>query len=316
MAKVSSPIIGIDIGFKTSKAVVFNKDKTGASLLDYAETKTVDILNTISTLLKTLNCKPKIACVTTSTNEGVVKIIEQPETEPIMLREAIRLNGLALINQDCKKFVVDCSVLKTITNDSNKKYAVSLMPRDLVAQYKEAFEHSRLNINSLMLAPLANLNAFISQQSDEENFIIVDIGANNTNVVLSSRGDVLVRPIQFGGQTALETIQETEAIDEETFIKSLHSDDEIVESVYKILTPLWSQTAKTLNYIETICEKHVDRIFFTGGLGCSEKLLNVLTEHFKRSCRPLSFASVSKPEFEVISPKYSNAIGSIAHLLV
>ena len=40
-------------------------------------------------------------------SDSLLRIIEQPDTPLDLLRNALRLNGLAVLNQECKDFVLD-----------------------------------------------------------------------------------------------------------------------------------------------------------------------------------------------------------------
>ena len=51
----------------------------------------------------------KRCAVAASDPNALLRIIEQPHTPVDLLRSALRLNGLAVLNQECKDFVLDCA---------------------------------------------------------------------------------------------------------------------------------------------------------------------------------------------------------------
>src|SRR5207302_9803591 len=66
------------------------------------------IAEQLKALVKHRGGSAKGCAVVVSSPDALVRIIEQPETPPEILRDALRLNGTALMNQDCRNFVLDC----------------------------------------------------------------------------------------------------------------------------------------------------------------------------------------------------------------
>src|SRR5205085_12547273 len=109
----------------------------------------------------------------------LLRIIEQPNTPIDLLRNALRLNGLVVLNQECKDFVLDCALLVPETsngaaasNAANQsaatqtavglqtKYLVGGLLRPTVKKIFEACHKSRTPADILQLAPVCSFNAF------------------------------------------------------------------------------------------------------------------------------------------------------------
>ena len=63
----------------------------------------------LKTPVKDLGGNAKACAIGVSDPGSLLRIIEQPETPVDLLRNALRLNGLAVLNQECKDFVLDCA---------------------------------------------------------------------------------------------------------------------------------------------------------------------------------------------------------------
>src|SRR5439155_4280903 len=66
-----------------------------------------DLAQHIKLLLKELGGSAKGCALAVSDPSILLRIIEQPDTPVDLLRNALRLNGLAVLNQECKDFVLD-----------------------------------------------------------------------------------------------------------------------------------------------------------------------------------------------------------------
>ena len=69
--------------------------------------------------------------------DALIRIIEQPETPPEILRDGLRLNGMTLLNQDSRELVLDCDRIPSGGASGEpdalgrKRYLVGGLPRAL-----------------------------------------------------------------------------------------------------------------------------------------------------------------------------------------
>src|SRR5258708_4384568 len=122
MAKPPNSVIGVDLGRFALKSVLLQR-KSGNRLAvthfgSYVPTEPATnaegLARNLKTLLKDMGGSAKACVVSVSSPEALIRIIEQPETPPQILREALRLNGMTLLNQDVKSFVLDCDLMPTV----------------------------------------------------------------------------------------------------------------------------------------------------------------------------------------------------------
>lgn len=119
MAKAPSSVIGIDLGRYALKSVLMQR-KSGNRFMvtHYASRPLTEPIENMAHLgrevkatLKEMGGASKACAVAISSPDALIRIIEQPETPTELLRDALRLNGMALLNQDCKEFVLDCDLI-------------------------------------------------------------------------------------------------------------------------------------------------------------------------------------------------------------
>src|SRR3954451_19789578 len=125
MARRGNSVFGIDLGKHVFKGVLLQRKGDNRFVLtSYASREVPEELNTpedlaqqIKALLKELGGSAKGCAIAVSDPSSLLRIIEQPNTPVDLLRNALRLNGLAVLNQECKDFVLDCApVLADETN--------------------------------------------------------------------------------------------------------------------------------------------------------------------------------------------------------
>src|SRR3954470_4380097 len=117
MARRGNSVFGIDLGKHVFKGVLLQrKGEDRFVLTSYASRAVPEELKTpeelaqhLKLLFKDLGGSAKGCAVAISAPASLLRIIEQPDTPIDLLRSALRLNGLAVLNQECKDFVLDCA---------------------------------------------------------------------------------------------------------------------------------------------------------------------------------------------------------------
>ena len=61
----------------------------------------------LKSLLREVGGGAKACALAISDPASLLRIVEQPRTPVDLLRNALRLNGLLVLNQECKDFVLD-----------------------------------------------------------------------------------------------------------------------------------------------------------------------------------------------------------------
>src|SRR5437868_2171554 len=190
MARRANSVIGIDLGKNSYKAVQLSKkSETRYVLTSFASHDVPEDLATpdavaqqVKQLLRGLGGQTRNCAIAVSEPGSLLRIIEQPSTPPELLRNALRYNGLSMLNQDCKDFVLDVAAIShngsaprtpsMASNDQTNvtvqspvttqmRYLVGGMLRTQVKLISEAMAKTRLVAGLLQLSPVCSLNAFV-----------------------------------------------------------------------------------------------------------------------------------------------------------
>ena len=333
MARRGNSVFGIDLGKHVFKGVLLQRKGDDRFVLtSYASREVPEDLKTpeelaqhLKLLLKDLGGSAKGCAIAISDPASLLRIIEQPNTPIDLLRNALRLNGLAVLNQECKDFVLDCAPV--LAEDPNghganganghaaaeeplnghsvakTKYLVGGMLRPTVKQISEACTKTRTPADILQLAPVCSFNAFefaYPQIFANDAFLLLDMGHLQSTVLIGSKKElVLVRSIDYGGKALTQALTADGALDAAAARVMIEEGDAgMAEICRSSLTRLATEVRNSIGFFEGQHEQSIHRIFVSGGLAKTETILQTLSDELGLPCEiwdPLETCEVALP---------------------
>ena len=276
----------------------------------------------IKQVVRDLGGGAKGCAVAISDPTSILRIIEQPNTPIDLLRNALRLNGLAVLNQECKDFVLDIAPVNADTRElagktdedgtnvavqapvaTKTKYLVGGTLRSLVKQISDAMVKVRLPIDILQLAPVCSFNAFEYAYPEiftKDAFLLLDLGHAQSTVLIGSKGElVLVRSIEYGGKALMQALTAEGALDAQAAWEMLQQADAgMAEICRNSLNRLATEVRNSIGFFEGQREESISRIFVSGGLARAETVLQGLSDDLSLPCEiwdPLETCEVALP---------------------
>lgn len=332
MARRGNSVIGIDLGKHAFKGVLLQrKGDQRFVLTSYASrevpehfTSADELAQELKQLLKDVGGSAKACAVGVSDPDSLLRIIEQPDTPVDLLRNALRLNGLAVLNQECKDFVLDCapvavhadavhesaavgngdgSTTLAMGGVKQTKYLVSGMLRPAVKQISAACAKTRVPAGTLQLAPICSFNAFefaYPQTFANEAFLLLDMGHLQSTVLIGSKRElVLVRSIPYGGKMLNEALTAEGALDAGAARLMMQQGDAGMADICRhSLGRLATEVRNSIGFFEGQHEEGIQRIFVSGGLARAETILQALSDELGLPCEiwdPLETCEVALP---------------------
>jgi Tfp pilus assembly PilM family ATPase len=331
MARRGDSVIGLDLGKRVFKGVALRRRSDSRFVLtNYASREVPEEIGTseqlaqeVKLLLKELG-GAKGCAVAVSDPRSLLRIIEQPDTPVDLLRNALRLNGLAVLNQECKDFVLD--VAPVLSNGLNggapngngqesgnvavqsgvmtkTKYLVGGLLRDVVKQISEAMGKTKVAPDILQLGPVCSFNAFEFAYSEifhKEAFLLLDMGYSQSTVLIGSKGElVLVRSIDYGGKALTQALTADGALEAEAAWVMIQQGDAGMADICRAsLNRLATEVRNSIGFFEGQREEGINRIFVSGGLARAETILQALSDELGLPCEiwdPLETCEVALP---------------------
>ena len=334
MAKRGDSVIGIDLGKHVFKGVTLRRKSDSRLVLTSFASREVpetfataaDLTNEIKLLLRELGNGAKACAVAISDPVALLRIIEQPETPIELLRNALRLNGLAVLNQECRDFVLDIAPVQAngvenarssgnSTGEGSKsvavqsavmthtKYLVGGMLRQTVKQISEAMSKTRVPLEILTLAPICSFNAFefaYPEIFNNEAFLLLDMGHAQSTVLMGTRGElVLARSIDYGGKVLTHALTADGSLEKAAAWTMVQQGEEgMTEICRNSLARLATEVRNSIGFFEGQREESINRIFVSGGLARAETVLQMLSDELGLACEiwdPLETCEVVLP---------------------
>jgi Tfp pilus assembly PilM family ATPase len=326
MAKRATSVFGIDLGRHVLKGVTLRRKSDGRFVLtSFASRPAPDefasgdgLAQELKQLLRDLGGGAKACALAVSDPDTILRIIEQPDTPVHLLRNALRLNGLAVLNQECKEFVLDVAPVGACRDGGPKsekssgggisvvtqtKYLVGGMLRSQVKQVAAAASKLRLSAELLQPAPVCSFNAFEFAYPEvfaNESFLLLDMGHLQSTVLIGSRSElVLVRSIDYGGRALMQALTAEDALDgDAAWLMIQQGDEGMTEICRNSLARLATEVRNSIGFFEGQREEAINRIFVSGGLARAETVLQALSDELGLPCEiwdPLETCEVALP---------------------
>jgi Tfp pilus assembly PilM family ATPase len=332
MAKRGNSVIGIDLGKRAYKAVLLNrKSETRYALSSFAShevpeqlTTADDIAQHIKQLLKDLGGFTKSCALAVSDPSSLLRIIEQPSTPPELLRNALRYNGLSMLNQDCKDFVLDVASISNgaggstiasgagraavavqipATTQTQTRYLVGGLLRSRVKEISEAMAKTRLSMELMQLAQVCSFNAFevaYPEVHQKEAFLLLDLGHSQSTVLIGCNGQLtLTRSFDYGGKHFTQALTADGALDANAaYLMIKEGDPGMADICRNTLSRLCTEVRNSMGFFEGQHEQSIHRLYVSGGLSRAEMILQTLSDELGLPCEiwdPLENCEVALP---------------------
>lgn len=326
MAKPANSVIGIDLGKHAFKSVLLQRKGEQRLVLTNFATRPApetiagpdDLAQHLKLLLKEMGGSAKACALAASDPAALLRIVEQPTTPVHLLRSALRLNGLAVLNQECKDFVLDvapvsAAVLTPVTPDGapaeaampsgKTRYLVGGLLRPSVKEISDAMSKMKRSANILQLAPVCSFNAFEFAYPEvyaRETFLLLDMGHAQSTVLIGNKSElVLIRSVDYGGKIFGEELSADGAHDAAAALALVQQNDPAISEIARrSLLQLATEVRNSIGFFEGQHEESIHRIFVSGGMAKSEMILQILSDELGLPCEvwdPLENCEVALP---------------------
>jgi type IV pilus assembly protein PilM len=319
--KIPNAVVGVDLGRHSIKTVALQRrggnrfvvSNYAVHVMESAPETAEQLAEQLKIALKEVGATAKTCAVAVSSNDSLIRIIEQPDTPREILRDAIRLNGLSLLNQDVKEFVLDCEKISIPASaegaapkpaNQPHKYLVAGLPRARVQMIDDAFQaYKKGSIRNIQLASVCTFNAFEFSNPEtfaNEAFLLVDIGHHHSTVTVGVKKElVIVRAIEYGASNLQEFLVANGAANATEARRLIEMGDEITcDNARLSLAALTREIASSIGFFEGRREENITRVYVSGGGARLKSLLTILSQELHIPCEawnPLATCEVSLP---------------------
>jgi type IV pilus assembly protein PilM len=336
-------IFSIDLGTRTTKAVLLDRKDDGLSLARFTvqDAPVYDkalpqglLAEHLKAIVEAMQPKTRQVTVTIGANDSVLRTTEFPLMPAAEMRQMLKFNSKNYLQQDLRDHIFDCFIVPPQGKPSTEpakagvtKYKVWVggARREFLVTLEAAVKAAGLIPNQITLALLGPTNALEFSQPEifaKDTVALVDLGFKTSSISILHEGELcLSRSVELGGDRLTSGLSEAMNITyaEAEGIK-VGMPQEVEPHLQPLVAALGRELRASIDFFEHQREKTVNRILISGGAARSEFLVQLLQTELAVMCKAwfptegikLSLSSQQMTELEQVSSVLTNAIGSAA----
>jgi type IV pilus assembly protein PilM len=297
----NKPLVGLDVGSSSIKAVELVKSKSGYEIVgfgrqalaadtvvDGAITDASSVSEGIKTLFTTAKFKAKAVATSVSGHSVIVKRVVLPVDNPDEVASSIEFDADQYIPFEISEVNLDYEVIGPSESDEGGLEVL------LVAAKKDQIQNNTEVITMAGRVPqVVDIDAFAIQNAFEVNYApdpdatiaLLNVGASLTNINIAKAGmPLFIRDVSVGGDQYTDILQKElqlslEEAQDLKFGKQVGMyDAEMVQPLLDSITDMLTmEVQKTFDFFkETFPEERISSIYVSGGAaratGLTEKI--------------------------------------------
>lgn len=340
ISKRNKPILGLDIGSYSIKAVVLNSGKSGLvlntlgvvnlppdAILDGKIEDRAAVVQAIVSLLKSQKSKVKNVSTSVSGYSVIIKKINLPTASREELSESINVYAEQYIPFDINDVNVDFEILgQSETDEGQMEVVLVAAMKDVIDEYMDLLLEANLTPKVVDIDVFALENSFSCNYPEiKGTVVLIDIGANKLNINVIKDGiSLFTRDASMGGARITEEIQDRFGVDfmEAEGMKAGGIEPPEAEAMEEIISrAIENWTAEVIRAIEslgaTYPEDKIEEIYLSGGSCRYEGLDRYLSQETGIPVKffdPLLNIAVDEKKFDpeyikYIAPQFAICLG-------
>lgn len=303
----SKDYIGIDLGTSSIKLVQLKEENGKPVLKNYAvlslprasatqtliaSAQSTNLISQykkyIGVLLGQLGISSKKVFFSLPVYPSFSTAVEMPVMSHRELEQAIPLEARKYIPVPTSEVVVDWNIIDQIKKDGVDKYRVLIVaiPQTLVQEYLGIAASNKLTVESMELETFSAARAVVDKNSLVPT-LIIDIGANSTDVSVSYRGQIeLSHNFEISGINFTNAIAQSLGVDlaraEElkvaTGLLGGGGERELSSIIFPMIDGIIGEVVRTASIYEQTFGRSVGKIILVGGSANMKGLLDYMVK--------------------------------------
>jgi len=339
-------VLAIDLGSRTTKAVLMNRLDKGLSLSRFVvqDAPIYDkalpqglLTEHLRNIVEALQPKTKIATIAIGVNDSILRSTELPLLPLPEMRQMLKFNSKNYLQQDLRDYVFDCYIVPPKNQpqpDAGKagvvKYKVWVggTRREVLMTLESAAREAGLIPDTVTLSLLGPVNALEASQPEvfsKEVIALIDLGFKSSSISILDDGELcLSRSVEIGGDKLTTGLAEAMSVSyaEAEGIK-IGMPQEVEVHLQPLVEPLGRELRASIDFFEHQRGKSVSKIMASGGAARSDFILQLLQTELAVVCKAwfptegmhLGLSAQQMAEIEQVSSTLTVAIGSAAMAL-
>lgn len=250
-------------------------------------------------------------------------ILWVPKVPDKELAEAIRWEAKQYIPAPLEDVIIDWQKIEEDTARRRLKIYLVAAPKNLINKYLKLYEVANLKPLALEIDPLALIRCFSSSETPE-NFVIVDIGAYETNISVVEKNVLrLCRTLTSGSEVITKAIATNLGVTEERALqfkkdfglKPDKLEGQLLKSIQPIINSIVTEVKRSLEFYKKEASGPVKEIILAGGGAQLPGLAEHLSQKLDLPAKigdpwaRIDYPSALEPKLKEIGPSFAVAVG-------
>jgi len=274
---------GIDIGNRALKAVRVSPGAEGLKIDDFDVVEHEQILSNsgdnreslvssaLANFVQRHEMKGAPVALGVSGQASFARFIKLPPVEPKKIPEIVRFEAIQQIPFPLDEVEWSYQLFQD-PQSPDVEVGIFAMRKELVNQHIKFFTDMGLNVQVVQMNPLAVYNAMYHDQRIKGTTMIIDLGAENTDLIIAEGETIWLRSIPIGGNNFTETLvksfklkwDKAEKLKREAATSKYGR--QILQQMKPIFNDLVSEIQRSIGfYASTHREARIARVLALGG---------------------------------------------------
>lgn len=282
---------GIDVGATSLKAIKLRRDGAGVmveafDVVDHDHFLTEPDIDRDETIRHTLQkflernaLKRESVFVGVPGSSTFARFVKLPPVDPKQIPQIVRFEAIQQIPFPLEQVNWD---YQTFTSADSPEVEVGIfaMKKELVAQVMGNFQSNAMTVAGVQMSPLAVYNAIkFDELADDKGTILLDIGAEHTDLVFIDSGRVWLRTINIGGNNFTDSLSKSFKVSfaKAEQLKRTAATSKYAKQIFQAMRPVFADLVAEIQrskgfYDSSHRDSKLDRII---GMGNPFKLPNL-----------------------------------------
>lgn len=290
---------GIDIGNRALKAIRLVRAGDGVRIDDFDVIEHEQILSqaeenrdalmqaSISAFVQRHSLKSSTVAVGVSGQSSFARFIKLPPVERKQIPSIVRFEAIQQIPFPLDDVEWSYQLFET-PGSPDIEVGIFAMRKELVAKHLQLFTDADMNVSAVQMNPLADYNAMQFDGRLKETTMIIDMGSENTDLIIADNDFVWLRTIPIGGNSFTEALVKAFKLNfvKAEELKRTAGTSKYTRQIFQAMRPIFgdlvSEIQRSMGFFSSVRrETRIKRIIALGGTFRLPNLLRYLQQNLQ-----------------------------------
>src|SRR4051812_43332876 len=321
---------GIDVGNRALKAVKLVREGDGVRIDDFEVIEHETVLSNAGdnkeTLIQTALASFAQRHVTKGGPVGVgvsgqssfARFIKLPPVEPKKIPEIVRFEAIQQIPFPLDDVEWSYQLFQH-PESPDVEVGIFAMRKELVNQHVKFFSDIDLNVQAVQMSPLAVYNALQHDgRFDSGTTMIIDLGAENTDLIIADNETIWMRSIPIGGNNFTQTLEKAFKLPfaKAEELKRNSATSKYARQIFQAMRPIFADLVAEIQrsvgfYASVHRDSRIKRVLALGGTFKLPGLQKYLQQNLQLDVERLDTISSAPSSESKLAPTFNENVLSV-----